>query len=135
MRIVDVDQKITSNEIKIDVGMGVVTITDTLENLLKSSKYIKAEDSFVRAILTDSSLQPLAVDKLRQRFSQILEVEQRAMKQQGILSGEDARRSIQLNPKQVVDQYVSDTFDETLEDHVAEFINSAINESIQAANS
>jgi len=135
VRIVDVDQKITSNEIKIDVGMGVVTITDTLENLLKSSKYIKAEDSFVRAILTDSSIQPLAMDKLRERFSQILEVGQQAMKQQGILSGEDARRSVQRNPKQVVDQYVADTFEETLEDHVTEFINSAISESIQAANS
>jgi exonuclease SbcD len=53
IRILEVAETITSAELPVDVGRPVITIKDTLDNLLYSAEYGSNTDCFVRAMLTD----------------------------------------------------------------------------------
>jgi hypothetical protein len=68
--------------------------------------------SFIRARLTDSSLQLGVVEKLRQRFPYVIAVEQIALTQQGQLSLEEMQKTARLSPEKIVHRYIDETFDE-----------------------
>jgi exonuclease SbcD len=128
IRVINVEKDITSTVMNIGVGRSVVTLKDSLENLLKLDKYGAHTDSFLRALLTDTSLQIGVADKLRQRFPHIVAVEQIALTQQGQLSLEEIQNTARLSPEKIVHRYIEETFDEP-----DDFRNELINGSLSAA--
>ena len=110
MRIISVDESITSEIVPVDVGRKVVTLSDTLDNLLVSSKYDDHKESFVKVRLSDPDVQIGVMERLRARFPHILIAEQTCLTQQGQLSGADVRRSSRTTPADIVDRYVEETF-------------------------
>ena len=135
VRVITVDKKISTEVVPIDAGRKVRTLTDTLDNLLSSSKYIDAEDAFVRARLTDVDLQLGAMDRLQNRFPHTLLVDQSENR------GEQARSVLvdrvtgeKRSPVDVVADYVSETFGDT-DDSLRAFINEGINAALAMEDS
>ena len=128
IRVIDVEKDITSTVMNVGVGRSVVTLKDSLENLLKLDEYGAHTDSFLRALLTDTSLQIGVADKLRQRFPHVVAVEQIALTQQGQLSLEEMQNTARLSPEKIVHRYIEETFDEP-----DDFRNELINGSLSAA--
>jgi exonuclease SbcD len=125
VRIVTVADSITSEIIPVEVGRPVVTITDTLENLLTSSAYAKHQDSFVRARLTDPTMQLGIMDRLRERFPHVLNAEQTALTRQGRMTVEEMRASARQTPDQIIDRYIDETFDD-LDDFQKSFVTDTV---------
>lgn len=125
VRVIDVANEITSSTIDIPVGRRVATLTDSLDNLLKLPKYEIHSDCFVRARITDSSLQLGVMDRLRQRFPHIIAAEQTALTQQGQLSLEEMRNSARMSPEKIVDRYIEETL-EDLDDFRQDLINQSL---------
>lgn len=128
VRIINVEKTISSSVFEVGVGRAVVTLTDTLENLLKLPKYNEHTNSFLRARVTDTSLQLGVAEKLRQRFPHVVAVEQISLTQQGQMSLEEMQKSARLSPDKIVHRYIEETFDEP-----DEFRNELINGALQAA--
>ncbi len=116
VRIIEVGAGIASKELPIEVGRRVYTVKDTLENLLSHPKWEYATSGFVRAQLTDPNLQLGAMEKLRQRFKHLLELEQVALSTQTAYSGAATRDMMRRSPGELLNGYLDDTFPE-LEQH------------------
>jgi DNA repair protein SbcD/Mre11 len=110
VRIIDVGSGITSQVIPVEVGRRVYTLTGTLEDLLTNSKHEHATSGFVRARLTDPSVQFGAMEKLRARYGQILELEQVALSAQSSLSGTATREMMTRSPGELLNGYLEHTF-------------------------
>ncbi len=110
VRIIDVGAEITSQDMPIDVGRGVHTLTGPLEDLLNNSRWEYAAQCFVRARLTDPTLQLGAMDKLRSRFGHILELEQTALTTQGSHSATLTREMMRKSPGDLLNGYLEHTF-------------------------
>jgi DNA repair protein SbcD/Mre11 len=110
VRIIDVGSDITSQVIPVEVGRRVYTLTGTLEDLLTNSKHEHATGGFVRARLTDPSVQFGAMEKLRARYGQILELEQIALSAQSSLSGTATREMMTRSPGELLTGYLEHTF-------------------------
>jgi exonuclease SbcD len=108
----------------VDIGRPVVTLSDTLENLIKSPKYDVHKQSFVRARLTDKNLQLGVMEKLRARFPHVLITEQTSLTEQGALSRDQADRARQ-SPIDIVDSYVDESF-EDIDEFQREFVAKAV---------
>ena len=128
VRIVTVADTITSETIPVDVGRPVVTLVDSLENLLRSSAHAKHTNSFVRARLTDPTLQLGVMDKLRSRFPHVLSAEQTSLTRQGRMSADDLKESARTSPDQVVDRYLQETFPD-----MSEFEKSFVTQNVATA--
>ncbi len=124
VRIVECGDAINSREVPIGVGRTVRTITGPLAELLSSSKFHSARDSWVRAELTDTSLQAGAMDRLRERFPHILEVDQKGLRCQNAPTFGSTSGAVHT-PSQVVDEYVTETFPD-LVDEDQDFIHAAV---------
>jgi exonuclease SbcD len=127
IRVIEAGDKITSITADVGVGRRVITLKDSLENLLKLSEYEQHKDSFLRARLTDTSLQLGVAEQLRKRFPHIISVEQPALTQQGQLSLDDIRNTARMSPEKIVNRYIEETFDE-----IDEFRTELVNESLLA---
>lgn len=125
IRVIDVGNDISSTVVNVDVGRPVATLTDSLHNLLTLPSYETHTQSFIRARLTDSSLQLGVVEKLRQRFPYVVAVEQIALTQQGQLSLEEMQKTARLSPEKIVHRYMDETFDEP-DDFRTELINGSL---------
>ena len=125
IRVIDVGNDISSTVVNVDVGRPVATLTDSLHNLLTLPSYEIHTQSFIRARLTDSSLQLGVVEKLRQRFPYVVAVEQIALTQQGQLSLEEMQKTARLSPEKIVHRYIDETFDEP-DDFRTELINGSL---------
>jgi exonuclease SbcD len=125
IRVIDVGNDISSTVVNVDVGRPVATLTDSLHNLLTLPIYETHTQSFIRARLTDSSLQLGVVEKLRQRFPYVVAVEQIALTQQGQLSLEEMQKTARLSPEKIVHRYIDETFDEP-DDFRTELINGSL---------
>lgn len=125
VRIVTVADSITSEVIPVDVGRPVVTLTDTLDNLLTSSAYSKHQNSFVRARLTDPTMQLGIMDRLRMRFPHVLSAEQTALTRQGRMTAEELKESSRRTPEQIIDRYLDETF-EDLDDFQTSFVRDTV---------
>lgn len=110
MRIITVGESITSEIVPVEVGRKVVTLSDTLDNLLVSSKYDEHKESFVKARLTDPDVQIGVMERLRLRFPHILNAEQTCLTQQGRVSATEVRHSSRTTPADIVDRYLEETF-------------------------
>lgn len=109
VRIVECGATITTRPLAVDVGRPVRTIRGTLADLLRSSEFAHAEQAWVRAELTDTTVQLGAVEALRARFPHILELEQAGLRRQapapdGQHPGRPTRTTLQ-----VVDEYLTET--------------------------
>jgi exonuclease SbcD len=125
IRVIDVGNDISSTVVNVDAGRPVATLTDSLHNLLTLPSYETHTQSFIRARLTDSSLQLGVVEKLRQRFPYVVAVEQIALTQQGQLSLEEMQKTARLSPEKIVHRYMDETFDEP-DDFRTELINGSL---------
>ena len=125
IRVIDVGNDISSTVVNVDAGRPVATLTDSLHNLLTLPSYKVHTQSFIRARLTDSSLQLGVVEKLRQRFPYVVAVEQIALTQQGQLSLEEMQKTARLSPEKIVHRYIDETFDEP-DDFRTELINGSL---------
>lgn len=127
LRVIDVDTTGTSSKtLNIEVGRPVVTIEDTLETMLKSSKYEIHVGSFVRARLTDQNFHVGAMDRLRHRFPHVLELEQIAITGQSHLEIERLQQLAKRSEEDVVNEYVKETFEDGLDDFGRRFLDEAL---------
>jgi exonuclease SbcD len=127
IRVIEIGDNITSMTADVRVGRRVITLKDSLDNLLKLSEYEQHKDSFLRARLTDTSLQLGVAERLRKRFPHIISVEQPALTQQGQLTLDDIRNTARMSPEKIVHRYIEETFDE-----IDEFRTELVNESLLA---
>jgi len=77
MRLVTMspDGQVEVEKLPIQTGRPVVTLEGSLDEILTGDEYAKYKNYFVRAKLSDSVMQPSAMDKLRVRFKHVLELE------------------------------------------------------------
>lgn len=130
MRIISVGETITSETVPVEVGRKVVTLSDTLDNLLVSSKYNDHKENFVKVRLTDPDIQIGVMERLRPRFPHILIAEQTCLTQQGQLSAADVRYSSRTTPAEIVERYLEETFT-TLDEFQSTFIHDVVTEMVK----
>ena len=77
MRLVTMspDGQVEVEKLPIQTGRPVVTLEGSLDEILTGDEYAKYKNYFVRAKLSDSVMQPSAMDKLRVLFKHVLELE------------------------------------------------------------
>jgi len=127
VRLIKVDNNgITSLPIKCSAYRPVVTIEGTLDDLTSSSKFAHHKSSFVRARITDPNFQVGAMDRLRQRFPFVLELEQKSLVAQGLLEAERLQELAKRSEEDVVREYVKETWIDGLDDFEQEFIDGAL---------
>ena len=127
VRLVSTDDGFQTLIIPITTGRPVRTLEDSLDRLLHSTKYIDAEGSWVRAKLTDESLQLGAMDRLRTRFPWLLRLDQSTALT--VQAGPTLRTVTgeARPPQDIVNDYVSDTFGDELSTSISEFIQESVN--------
>ena len=127
VRIVSVASAgITSEVVPVTTCRPVVTIEGTIDDVLSSSEHSSHEGSFVRVRLTDTNLQVGAMDRLRQRFPHVLEMEQIALTQQAFIDAERLKELGRRSEEEVVREYVNDTWHEGLGDFGESFLNAVL---------
>jgi len=129
VRLIEVGASIDHQEIPINVGRPVHTLTGTLDDLLHNRQWDFAAHSFVRARLTDPSVQLGAMEKLRQRFAHILELEQIALTAPGAQSGTMIRQMVRRSPGELLNGYLDQTFPD-LEDEDRSQINACFDRAV-----
>lgn len=127
VRVITVeDNGITSTTIPSTTGRKVVTLDGHLEDLLSSTRYSKHESSFIRARITDSHFQVGVMDRLRQRFPFILEMEQLSITQQHLLDADRLQELSKRSEEAVVKEYVDETWPDGLSGFGLGLINDAL---------
>lgn len=120
------DRPPVSSSIVIDVGHRVCTISGSLDELLTSSEYDHARGALLRIDVTDASAQLGLVDQLRSRFENVLQVRQPNLVRNGKsvdLYRADGERK---TPQDLVGDYVSETFDQQLNDVQSTLVHNAL---------
>lgn len=112
-------------------GRDVVTVSDTLENVLKEGKYERHKGSFVRVRLTDANFQVGAMDSVRKRFPHILVLEQEAMSNVGSYDAEELKALAQRSKEDVVNAYVEETWPDGLTPFGRELVDGVIGASLK----
>lgn len=105
VRVIDVGENIQSRTVNVSVGPSVVTLTDTLDNLISEAKYKFAENYLVRVKLTNNSYQLNPHDRLSSRFQNLLEMSYVNLESGSDLQGSPSELR-RLSPEEIVDQYV-----------------------------
>ena len=127
VRIIEVtDAGITTSALAIDVGRPVVTIKDTFDNILNSSKYESHINSFVRALITDKNFKIGAMESVRKRFPHVLDLQQIAISEQGALKMEQYGDFAKRSEQEIVNSYVDETFDGGIEEFEQQFIDESM---------
>lgn len=121
MRIIDVGEAIQTRLVDIPVGPTVVTLTDTLENLIKDAKYKFAENHLVRVKLTDDSYQLNPNDRLSSRFENLIELSYANMKTGSEFGGSTSELT-RLSPDEIVDQYIEAVHGEVVTPELEKFV-------------
>jgi len=110
VRIIDSDDGFKSHSVKIDVGRAVATIKGTLGELLESPAFKPFTDCFVRAVLTDKSPQLGAMEQLRKRFANVLDMDQEVLHRDKAGSSPLEQSGKRTDPVEVVNEYINDYF-------------------------
>ena len=127
VRIIEVtDAGITTSALAIDVGRPVVTIKDTFDNILNSSKYESHINSFVRALITDKNFKIGAMESVRKRFPHVLDLQQIAISEQVSLKMEQYGDFAKRSEQEIVNSYVDETFDGGIEEFEQQFIDESM---------
>jgi exonuclease SbcD len=103
VRVIDLGENLQSRLVDIPVGPKVVTLTDSLENLISDKKYDFAKNYLVRVQLTGTSYQLNPHDRLSGRFENILALSYPDMERAKDFAGSTSEL---LSHEEVVDQYV-----------------------------
>lgn len=127
VRIIDTANNMSSTSLTIDVGRPVRTLTDSFENLLRLSNYESAEQCFVRASLTNTSLQLGAMDALRQRFPFVLDINYQALTPQGNASIYADEHRTRKTPGDTITEYLGETFGDDLDNDSRDFVLDVVN--------
>jgi exonuclease SbcD len=125
VRIIDIGDAVQTRQVDIPVGPRVITLTDTLENLISKPEYKKAERYLVRAKLTDTSYRLNAHDRLSSRFENLIEmfyVNMNSGSEYGGLTSELTR----LSPDQIVDQYIDAVHAEVVTPELEKFVKQSV---------
>lgn len=126
------DTGITSETIDVGVGRAVRTLTGTLQELLDSAGFADAENAFVRAILTDTTVQLGAMDALRQRFPHILALDHRRAETEQRTAVVRTTDREARSPIDIVDDYVAETFGDDVDEAMTELIHDAVTTALHA---
>ena len=133
VRIIEISEDVKTREIGIPVGPTVVTLTDSLDNLISDVKYKSAENHLVRVKLTDSSRRLNAQDRLSSRFANLI-----FMSYVNDLSGSNFAGSTnelrRLSPEQIVDQYIDAVHPGTVTPELMTFIKQSVQVAISGGN-
>ena len=133
VRIIEIGEDVKTREIGIPVGPTVVTLTDSLDNLISDMKYKSAENHLVRVKLTDSSRRLNAQDRLSSRFANLI-----FMSYVNELSGSNFAGSTnelrRLSPEQIVDQYIDAVHPGTVTPELMTFIKQSVQFAISGGN-
>lgn len=103
VRVIDFGENLQSRLVDIPVGPKVVTLTDSLENLVADKKYDFAKNYLVRVELTGTSYQLNPHDRLSGRFENILALSYPEMERAKDFAGSASEL---LSHEEVVDQYI-----------------------------
>jgi exonuclease SbcD len=103
VRVIDFGDNLQSRLVDIPVGPKVVTLTDSLENLISDEKYDFAKNYLVRVQLTGTNYQLNPHDRLSGRFENILALSYPDMERAKDFAGSTSEL---LSHEEVVDQYV-----------------------------
>jgi exonuclease SbcD len=125
VRIIDVGEDIQTRLVDIPVGPIVVTLTDSLENLIEDEKYKLSEKHLVRAKLTDTSYQLNAFDRLSSRFENLLEMSYTLVNAGSEFEGSTSELT-RLSPDQIVDQYIDAVHGEVVTPELEKFIKQSV---------
>jgi DNA repair protein SbcD/Mre11 len=133
VRIIEIGEDVKTREVGIPVGPTVVTLTDSLDNLISDVKYKSAENHLVRVKLTDSSRRLNAQDRLSSRFANLIFVSY-----VNDLSGSNFAGSTnelrRLSPEQIVDQYIDAVHPGTVTPELMTFIKQSVQFAILGGN-
>jgi exonuclease SbcD len=133
VRIVDISEDVKTHDIDIPVGPTVVTLTDSLDNLISDAKYKHAENYLVRVKLTDSIRRLNAQDRLSSRFANII-----FMSYENDLSGSNFAGTTnelrRLSPEQIVDQYIDAVHPGTVTPELLTFVKQSVQVAISGGN-
>ena len=136
VRIIDCGHRTpTSSKVTIDVGHRVLTLKDSLDALLTSSQYDNTHGALLRIDVTDTTPILGLIDKLRSRFTNVMQVRQpdikRADNNVNLYRADGERKT----PTDLIDDYVKTTFEETLNDTQTSLIHNALADVLRGATS
>ena len=125
VRIIEVGQTIESRTIDIPIGPTVVTLTDSIENLLKKSEYKVHEEHLVRVKLTDSGYQLNVFDRVSTRFPNLLDLSYVAL-DAGTEFGGSTSELTHLSPDEIVQQYIHAVHVDSVTPEIGQFIQESV---------
>jgi exonuclease SbcD len=133
VRIIDISEVVKTHDIDVPVGPTVVTLTDSLDNLISDAKYKYAENHLVRVKLTDLTRQINAQDRLFSRFVNLIFVSyvNEYSGTEFFGSTSELRR---LSPDQIVDQYVDAVHGGALTSELLKFVKQSVQVVIAGGN-
>jgi exonuclease SbcD len=120
------DREPTSSTITIDVGHRVLTLKDSLDSLLSSSQYDHTQGALLRIDVTDTTPILGLIDKVRERFTNVVQVRQLDIKRPEHnvdLYRPDGERK---TPTDLINDYVTTTFEQTLNETQTSLIHNAL---------
>jgi exonuclease SbcD len=129
------DREPTSSTITIDVGHRVLTLKDSLDSLLSSSQYDDTHGALLRIDVTDTTPILGLIDKVRERFTNVVQVRQLDIKRPEHhvhLYRPDGERK---TPTDLIDDYVTKTFEQTLNDTQTTLIHNVLTSVLRGDNS
>ena len=136
VRIIDCGERVpTSSTITIDVGHSVLTLKDSLESLLTSSQYDNTHGALLRIDVTDTTPILGLIDKVRERFSNVMQVRQLNIKRTGhdvVICQPNGERK---TPSDLIHDYVAMTFEQTLNETQTTLIHNALSDVLRGATS
>ena len=133
VRLISVDKGgISSTTVASDACRQVATIEGTL-NELTSSKFANHKTSFVRARITDQNFQIGAMERLRESFPYILELEQQSLSTQGKLEIERLQQLAKRSEEDVVNEYVKETWPHGMDEFESNFVRSGIRQGLKVS--
>lgn len=124
---------LTSVEIvSIPVGRPVITLTDTLENLLSSSEYDRYEDHWIAVRLTDAVPQVQPMDRLRIRFPFVTTIRHGNIRANNVANFSAEAEQLQTRtPEDVVNEFLTELLSEPPSDLQRELVHEAVEASIR----
>lgn len=125
VRVIDIGENVQSRVIDVPVGPTVITLTDSLENLISDAKYKYAENYLVRAKLTNTSYQINAYDRLSSRFVNLLELLYIATESGSEFLGSTSELR-RLSHDEIVDQYINAVHAEVITPELERFIKQSV---------
>lgn len=124
VRLIEVGQRIESKEVLVPVGPQVMTLEDTLDNLVQDSKYAIYEGHLLRAILTDPVPQLNAKEYLLKRFPNLQSVRHGSLQSSGASIASSELKK--LSHTETVQQYLKAVHSDAITNEIQAFINESL---------